>query len=208
MSVDNELRIHEIGRHIHVLGPGTRFVVWVQGCLQRCPGCIAPDARPLDGGRIETVDSLAEIILSVPDLEGLTLSGGEPFLQAEALARLVRTVRATRDLGVIVYTGYLLEDLRAGCLPHADELLAVTDLLIDGPYIDELNDNAALRGSSNQRIIQLTERYREVLSMYGKPGARDTELLYTENGLFVAGIPSRSRLRMIRQTSDTGSDEP
>ena len=199
MSVDNELRIHEIGRHIHVLGPGTRFVVWVQGCLQRCPGCIAPDARPLDGGRIETVDSLAETILSVPDLEGLTLSGGEPFLQAEALARLVRTVRATRDLGVIVC---------AGCLPHAEELLAVTDLLIDGPYIDELNDNATLRGSSNQRIIQLTDRYREALTMYGKPGARDTELLYTENGLFVAGIPSRSRLRMIRQTSDTGSDEP
>ena len=208
MSTDSELRIHEISRHVHVLGPGERFAIWVQGCEQHCPGCLAPESRSLTGGRIMAVESLARTILSAPGLEGPTVSGGEPFLQAAPLARLIRAVRAERDLGVIVYTGYLLEDLRAGCVPHADELLAVTDLLIDGPYVEALNDGASLRGSSNQRVIPLTERYREALSMYGEPGKRPTEVLVTVSGFFLAGVPSAETLEQVRPKPETGGDAP
>ena len=197
MSGPLSLRIHQIGRHIRVLGPGDRYVIWVQGCEQRCDGCVAPDAQPLDGGREIAVQALAEEILAQERTDGLTISGGEPFLQAEALTALLETVRARRDLGVIVYTGYLLEALRAGELPYSRELLKHIDLLIDGPYVRELNDNGALRGSSNQRVIALTDRYVGAVSSYGEPGKRETQVMVADGGFFLAGVPTIATHRLI-----------
>lgn len=166
-----KLSVHMREPAVRTLGPGVRYALWVQGCPRRCPGCVAPEAQALDGGtELETGALAWEILLS--GAEGLTISGGEPFLQAEALAELIRTVRRKRDLGVIVYTGYRYEELLAD--PAARALLEETDLLIDGPYVKELDDGKSLRGSSNQRVIPLTERYREELSLYGRP-ERPTE---------------------------------
>ena len=166
-----KLSVHMREPAVRALGPGVRYALWVQGCPRRCPGCVAPEAQALDGGtELETGALAWEILLS--GAEGLTISGGEPFLQAEALAELIRTVRRKRDLGVIVYTGYVYEELLAD--PAARALLEETDLLIDGPYVKELDDGKSLRGSSNQRVIPLTERYREELSLYGRP-ERPTE---------------------------------
>ncbi len=166
-----KLSVHMREPAVRTLGPGVRYALWVQGCPRRCPGCVAPEAQALDGGtELETGALAWEILLS--GVEGLTISGGEPFLQAEALAELIRTVRRKRDLGVIVYTGYRYEELLAD--PAARALLEETDLLIDGPYVKELDDGKSLRGSSNQRVIPLTERYREELSLYGRP-ERPTE---------------------------------
>lgn len=166
-----KLSVHMREPAVHTLGPGVRYALWVQGCPRRCPGCVAPEAQALDGGTALETGALAwEILLS--GSEGLTISGGEPFLQAEALAELIRTVRRKRDLGVIVYTGYRYEELLAD--PAARALLEETDLLIDGPYVKELDDGKSLRGSSNQRVIPLTERYRGELSLYGRP-ERPTE---------------------------------
>lgn len=197
MSGPLSLRIHQIGRHIRVLGPGDRYVIWVQGCKQRCEGCVAPDAQPLEGGREIPVQALAEEILAQEHTDGLTISGGEPFLQAEALTALLEAVHARRDLGVIMYTGYLLEALRAGELPYARELLGHVDLLIDGPYVQALNDNGALRGSSNQRIIALTDRYVNDVGLYGEPGKRDTQLIVADDGFFLAGVPTKATYRLI-----------
>lgn len=109
-----------------------------------------------------------EIKMSRPD--GLTISGGEPFLQAEMLSELLRLLKKGMncDVGVIVYTGYTLEELQR--MPFAQGLLEQTDLLIDGPYVQELDDGLSLRGSSNQRVIPLTDRYNrpEILSLYGQ----------------------------------------
>ena len=161
-----KLRVHMREPAVRTLGPGTRYALWVQGCPRRCPGCVAPEAQSLSGGRELDVDALAwEIALS--GAEGLTISGGEPFLQAGALAELVRQVRRRREMGVIVYTGALYEDLLAD--PAAAPLLAVTDLLIDGPYREDLDDGGSLRGSSNQRVLPLTDRYRDALPLYGRP---------------------------------------
>ena len=84
------------------LGPFTRFALWVQGCPFHCPGCMTPDARPFEGGETVAIDRLAAEVLAVDDIEGLTVSGGEPFTQAAGLAALVRQVRAYRDLGLIL----------------------------------------------------------------------------------------------------------
>lgn len=157
---------------VTVLGPGRRFVIWTQGCPRRCPGCVAESSHSGQAGTELPAARLAlEILLSHAD--GLTVSGGEPFLQPQALAEVIRRVRQQRDLGVIVYTGYLYEELAA--LPGAEALLAVTDLLIDGPYVKELDDGGSLRGSSNQRVIPLTDRYRPFLHLYGSEPRRVQE---------------------------------
>lgn len=185
MAVRLEIELYMTEPHVRVLGPGDRFAVWVQGCNRNCPGCIAGSSHAAGAGIRMMPASLAlEILLS--DAEGITISGGEPFLQAEALAETVVRVRQKKDLGVIVYTGYLYEELTS--VPGAERLLAVTDLLIDGPYVRELDDGLSLRGSSNQRVIPLTERYRDALDLYGtKP--RTVQRFLKGSELHLVGLP-------------------
>jgi anaerobic ribonucleoside-triphosphate reductase activating protein len=137
------------------------------------------------------VTNLARQIVETPGIEGLTVSGGEPFLQAGALCELIETVKKSRDLGVIIYTGYILPELLNSDIPDAKKLLGLCDLLIDGPYKEEYNDGKSLRGSSNQKIILLTERYGEYLEVYGVEG-RNIEIIVRENGkVRIVGIPPR-----------------
>ena len=183
-----KLYLHMRENGVTALGPGTRFGVWVAGCNRNCPGCIAQSTHDMKSGDPIDTGALAwEIITS--DADGIIVSGGEPFLQAEALAEMLRIVRGKRDMGVIVYTGYTLEELAA--VPHADELLAQTDLLVDGPYVQELDDGKSLRGSSNQRVIPLTDRYRDQLHLYGSD-SRNTEIFHHGGSTHYVGIPTNS----------------
>jgi len=96
-------------------------------------------------------------------IEGITISGGEPFLQAGALVRLIDKIRAVADYGVICYTGYVLEDLQQSDNPAHHALLQRIDLLIDGPYLQQHHADLLWRGSANQQLIPLTDRYRAVV---------------------------------------------
>lgn len=156
---------------VRVLGPFVRYGLWVQGCCRSCEGCTAADSQPMNGGTPMSSGVIAAEILR-SDTEGVTISGGEPFLQAQALAEMIALVRAEKDIGVIIYTGFTYEELLER--PDAMPLLAQTDLLIDGPYIQALDDEKSLRGSSNQRVIPLTERYQDKLHLYGS-GEREAE---------------------------------
>lgn len=194
------LRLHNRLPGVTTLGPGVRYCIWVQGCRRQCHGCLAPETWPLDGGEQHEVSDLAAEVLALPDLEGLTISGGEPFEQASALSELLKTLRVQRDLGVIVYTGYLLEELKSLASPENRfaDLLDLTDLLIDGPYISELDDGLSLRGSSNQRVMALTNRYLDcVQSIYGAEGRRVELILYGLDASY-AGIPPASFRDMWR----------
>lgn len=183
----SKLRIFIKEKSIQTLGPGNRYGIWVQGCNRRCSGCVAEQSQPLNGGTLVDVGGLAwEIICS--DVEGLTISGGEPFLQADALTELITLIRAKKDIGVIVYTGYLREELKN--VPGGDSFLQQIDLLIDGPYKRELDDGKSLRGSSNQRVIALTDRYQDYLHMYGTEG-RKTEVFKHGDTINIVGIPNR-----------------
>ena len=117
--------------------------------------------QPTGINHLVDVAELAEDILAQPQIEGITISGGEPFLQAKALAELVRLLRSQRDLGVIVFTGYYLQELRELDDEYICDLLDCADLLIDGPLLDEKNDSSGLRGSANQTMCYLTDRYRD-----------------------------------------------
>ena len=173
---------------IHVLGPGNRYGLWVQGCKQNCSGCVAYNAKDMNAGVPINIDALAfEIALS--NAEGITISGGEPFLQAEELYDLLCKIEKKRDMGVIVYTGYYYEDLIN--IDAAKKMLTKIDLLIDGPYKKELDDGKNLRGSSNQRAILLTEKYKDYVKEFGV-GERKRE--FFSHGIYVheIGIPNEN----------------
>jgi len=180
------LYLHMRESNVTSLGPGNRFGVWVAGCNRNCPGCIAPEAHDMTKGDPISVAALAwEIITSGAD--GITVSGGEPFLQAQALAQMLQIVRGKRDIGVIVYTGYLREELSG--VADAELLLEQTDLLIDGPYIQQLDDGKSLRGSSNQKVHALTPRYADQLHLYGAEG-REQQVFHHGAAVHQVGIPT------------------
>ncbi|MCX4242519.1 4Fe-4S single cluster domain-containing protein [Paraliomyxa miuraensis] len=137
-------------------GPGERFVVWVQGCPLACPGCWNPDTWSFDPRRMVEVNAMAEEILAVQGIEGVTFTGGEPFIQGRALASLGRIVQDA-GLSVLVFTGFE----RAELVGHArQELLEVTDVLVTGRYSQaQRTTEQPWRGSSNQQVWFLTERY-------------------------------------------------
>ena len=186
-----QLKLYMTAPMTEALGPFKRFTIWVQGCGRRCKGCISPDAQPMDGGYPADTHALAAEILASSDIEGITISGGEPFLQQDALCELIDLIRAKRDLGVIVYTGMLYEEVAASPLARR------CDLIIDGPYIEELNDDRSLRGSSNQRVISVTGRYRPFVEQaYGQPG-RKVEFFPTDTGIRMVGVPNKDLLKLL-----------
>src|SRR5476651_1168381 len=111
-EITDVLRLARRSNRCTVLGPGVRAVFWVKGCPLRCPGCVAPETLPFAGGEVVPISRLAEEIAALREIEGLTFSGGEPMAQAAALAELVDSVRARRDLSVVCYTGFPLAHLR------------------------------------------------------------------------------------------------
>lgn len=136
-------------------GPGLRFTLFVQGCPRRCPGCHNPTALEFHGGVPTAWEDLLAQIQRNPLLKGVTLSGGEPFCQAEALLPLCRALRE-KGYELAAYTGYTLEELLEEGDPHRLALLALLDVVVDGPFLRERRNLALpFRGSENQRILNV-----------------------------------------------------
>ena len=149
------LRVFRIYHNSVVDGPGRRSVVQLAGCLLRCVGCYVPETHDLQGGVLMGIGEILELLLDQEGepRDGVTILGGEPFLQPEGLAALVGALKE-RHLHVTLYTGYTLEALLARQEKAVNEALALADLLIDGPFVASLTRGAGeWRGSTNQRII-------------------------------------------------------
>lgn len=182
------IRVYRMAPDVRTLGPGSRFCLWVQGCSRHCPGCMSPETWDPQGGTLWREEDLARKIGRFA-FEGITISGGEPFLQPGPLATLLGLLRAGRDMGVMVYTGFTLEELRARQDPDTDAFLEQIDLLVDGPYQEALDDDGALRGSSNQRAICLSDRYAAGLGdWFGKAGQRRQQVQIDEMGVLRIGL--------------------
>ena len=134
-------------------GPGFRFTVFTQGCLRNCPGCHNPDTHDVNGGREVAIESLIDEMRKNALLDGLTLSGGEPFLQPEPCARLASAARGM-GLSVWAYSGYTFEQLRTE--EDKAKLLEMCDVLVDGPFLlAQRTLERRFRGSKNQRVINV-----------------------------------------------------
>ena len=155
MSENKIIRMCGVEPESIVDGPGFRYVVFVQGCPHRCPGCHNPESHDFEAGFDMTVDEIWEEIESNPHLGGVTFSGGEPFCQAEGLVELARRVK-NKGLSLMSYSGWTYEELRAMGNPAVDEILSLLDLLVDGRYIEaQRNLTLVYRGSENQRVIDM-----------------------------------------------------
>lgn len=157
--MDYKLRISGFNEESIVDGEGFRFVIFVQGCIHDCPNCHNPETHPLNSGREMSISEIESMILENKLLNGVTFSGGEPFLQPLPLTVLGKKLKES-GLNITTYTGFTYEQLleMAQKNPEIKALLNVTDTLIDGPYIHELQDlSLKFRGSSNQRIIDLSK---------------------------------------------------
>ena len=190
------LRIHTTEYPVTVLGPGKRFGVWVQGCCRRCPGCMSPETWDLNGGIICDTKNLAEDYIR-SGCDGITISGGEPFLQPEGIADFIQL--AGRP-GVIIYTGFTYEELLKK--PEVFVLLEQCDLLIDGQFIEELRDGKNMRGSSNQRAFALTDKYKDTAKIFGTEPTR-IEFFFHNDTTHMIGIPTPEWLAREKANSDT-----
>ena len=151
-----EIRIAGTVNDSIVDGPGIRFSIFTQGCSHHCPGCQNPQTWSFDGGELVDTDDLLAKIAKNPLLKGITLTGGEPFEQAEPLISLCEACRA-RGLDVWAYSGYTFEQLIDGAAGEAaKELLGLCDVLVDGLFVESLQSyDLKWRGSSNQRVIDV-----------------------------------------------------
>ncbi len=142
-------------------GPGIRYTLFTQGCPHHCPGCHNPQTHDFSGGQQHDLDELFSDIQKNPLVHGITLSGGEPFCQAEALLLLCKRLKAA-GYEIAAYSGYTFEELISDKGSPQYALLAYIDVLIDGPFLqDKKSLLLKFKGSSNQRIIQVPASLKE-----------------------------------------------
>lgn len=159
---DEKLRIAGIEEESIVDGPGIRFVVFTQGCKHKCKDCHNPETHKMDGGYEVDIKSIVEKIKSNALLDGITISGGEPFEQALKASILAGKVKEM-GLNVVTYTGYTFEELleKMKTSKEYEQLLMATDILIDGSFdINKRDLTIPFRGSSNQRIINVKKSFK------------------------------------------------
>lgn len=169
------------------LGPGNRYAIWVQGCPFNCKSCTTPEGIPIVQNRLIDINYIIDSIFNNKIIDGITISGGEPFLQASKLYIILKEVRKKRpDLTVIVYTGFQHKNLD---WIEAQDFLTLIDLLIDGQYVEKLNNNKGLRGSTNQNFIFLTERLLMKKEYFIKK-ERDIEIHIEKQQKTIIGIPN------------------
>lgn len=162
----NHLNIMGYVDESQVNGPGYRAVVWVQGCKRECDGCFNPASWSWEIKQLISVDELASKIISNPKNQGVTFSGGEPFLQAKALAQLAKKVKAA-GLNVMSFSGFTLKELQGENAPEgSQDLLAELDILVDGPFVKHLAVNSpdSLVSSRNQQVHIFNPEFKDKLN--------------------------------------------
>lgn len=185
----NFVNVAETIQSTRLLGPGNRAVLWVRGCYAHCKGCIAPEWQSPMPEHYRTIESLVkELVIDNPAVEGITISGGEPFLQANGLANFVRLCKQQKELNYIVYSGYEYRNLKNNVVRGAVELLDEIDVLIDGRYEKELNQDQGLYGSGNQQVHYLTDRLMEFDFSRQQ---RQVEFRIGDGELFLIGVPGK-----------------
>ncbi len=169
---EQTIRLYGLVTDSIVDGPGYRTAIFTQGCPHHCPGCHNPESHAPEGGTVWTLGDVEQKFANNPLLDGVTLSGGEPFLQPAACAELARRAHQ-KGLNVWVYSGYTYEQLQemAQSDPDVRALLNEADVLVDGPFLlSERSLELDFRGSRNQRLIDLNKTRAEgAVTLYAPP---------------------------------------
>lgn len=175
---------------VKVLGPGDRIGIWFDGCNHHCKGCSNPELweqRDIYRTDKTKVMDLIKPIAETGGIDGFTLTGGDPFLQPEALEELLPLLNDISE-DIICYTGYVYEDLKES-YGHILNKIAV---LIDGKYIEDRNNGVVLRGSDNQRIIILKEEFKEKYDEYITTSKNEIQNFRTRDTIISVGIHNKN----------------
>jgi anaerobic ribonucleoside-triphosphate reductase activating protein len=193
-----ELSLSRIHFPVTALGPGNRIGIWFQGCSIHCPGCVSADTWSIDRGRTTVEDVLRAISTWLPLADGVTISGGEPFDQPDALLALLAGLDLTSTQDVLVYSGHPLERI-AGVVERSNGRI---DALISDPFEASSPQTLQLRGSDNQRLTVLTDRGHQVFAGYHRhvSEVRAMDLMFDSDGtVWLAGIPRQQDMTLLRQ---------
>ncbi len=180
------LSVARIYYPVKTLGPGQRIGIWTAGCNRNCPGCISPELKSVEAGKELSTDEIIGIIRRIgKSSDGFTISGGEPFLQADALCDLIEKLTLISD-DILIYTGFTLNELLDRHDRCVDRIIALSAAIVDGPYVDELNDGIGIRGSSNQKlhVFRHHELYRGLDAC-----KREIQTVLYGNSMLTIGIP-------------------
>lgn len=191
-SSNATLRVSSMSECSSIYGPGSRYVIWVQGCSLGCVGCWNKELWPADGGSEIRVDELISNITQVDGIEGITILGGEPLEQAPSMLELVRGVRSF-GLTVMLYSGYEeseLDTIQTACVESSD-------IVILGRYVAALRDTSLRwRGSSNQEVRLVSEAYAGLEI----EEANEVEITITPEGrISMVGYPNAALRRAIKE---------
>lgn len=186
-------RIRFLLRLLHwpvlTLGPGRRIGIWFQGCSIGCTGCIAPENRPFDSSFETPMEFVEQYIRDLLDREeevcGVTISGGEPFDQPEALQSLVEMLHELDLDDILVYSGYMKERL---LLDHPTTVRAIA-ALVDGPFVQGDVTEAVWKGSENQTLTVFNSKYAETYSSWSMGTKGRLQMARNERGVHLIGIP-------------------
>lgn len=182
---------------VTTLGPGRRIGIWMQGCSIRCPGCISADTWAAGKGAITLSELIDRVAPWFDSADGVTISGGEPFDQPEALLALLSELRRRSPADILVFTGHARERVES-VLCNAEGLI---DALVSDPFDMQTPQSLALRGSDNQRLHFLTELGRQRFESYDRKidtADRRLDLMMDEDGQFwMAGIPQREDIERL-----------
>lgn len=185
------LLIDRFQERTRVLGPGERSVVWFHGCSRNCPGCVAAEMNRSNDYEMISSSELAGRVCAVEGIDGLTLSGGEPFDQdVSSMIDLLDAVRQRMNLNIMAYTGYCLAELR--CDRERSRILPLIDILIDGPYVESEDHGELWRGSANQKVHFLSERGAALKELFDGKFGRKLEFAFGQGLQFsFTGVPPR-----------------
>jgi anaerobic ribonucleoside-triphosphate reductase activating protein len=188
-----DVAITKIHFPVRSLGFGARIGIWLQGCSIHCPGCIVPESwLATDEHRVQVGDMLHAIAHWLPRCDGVTISGGEPFDQPDALHEIVAALRARTSGDILVYSGYPRARLRQ----RFAATLALIDAVVAGPFRAEQPDARPFIGSANQELMLLSDLGR---ARYGSLGAyrRGLNVDVRDGVVLFAGVPERGHLTSI-----------
>lgn len=191
------MQIDRILYPIESLGPGKRLVIWTVGCSKHCEHCSNQELWEADPSREISVEELSNAIhevANVSKIDGITFTGGDPLEQPEELLALLKLLQDITD-DVLVYTGYTFEQAKKAIDSNLfNELEQYIAVLVDGPYIDALNDNqVVLRGSKNQNIIYFKDQKAKSYGEYMKLG-RKIQNIYSGSKLISTGIHNKEEV--------------
>ena len=204
VRMSERIGLNRVHFPVTALGPGRRIGIWLQGCSIRCPGCMSLDTWSPAQTKIAVADVLDRILAWLPDADGITISGGEPFDQPHALLALLSGLRTAQCGSILVYSGYPLRTLTE----RHPAVLALIDVLISEPFDAACDEPVLLRGSSNQKVTCLTGRGIEMwqAAVSGGEVAPAIDVVVGDDGeLWLAGIPRPGDLdRLSRALARNG----